>query len=62
MRLTNEIGQKATRFLLAARVQFFVMDTFLHFMTSDTTLFGISIHNWIIALAGFVVIWGGCSH
>jgi|BarGraIncu00222A_1022003.scaffolds.fasta_scaffold48382_1 hypothetical protein len=34
------------------------MDAFLGFMTSDTTLFGFDIHNWIVALAGFVVIWG----
>jgi hypothetical protein len=34
------------------------MNTFIHFMTSDTTLFGINIHNWIIVLVGFVVIWG----
>jgi hypothetical protein len=32
------------------------MDAFLRFMTSDTTLFGFDIHNWIVALAGFVVI------
>jgi hypothetical protein len=34
------------------------MDAFLHFMMSDTTLFGFNIHNWIVALAGFIVIWG----
>ena len=34
------------------------MDRFLYFMTSDTTLFGFNIHNWIVALVGFVVIWG----
>jgi hypothetical protein len=34
------------------------MDAFLRFMTSDTTLFGFNIHNWIAALAGVVVIWG----
>jgi hypothetical protein len=28
------------------------MDAFLRFMTSDTTLFGFNIHNWIVALAG----------
>ena len=34
------------------------MDAFSNFMMSDTTLFGFNIHNWIVALAGFIVIWG----
>ena len=34
------------------------MDTFLQFMKSGTTLLGFNIHNWVVALAGFVVIWG----
>ncbi len=34
------------------------MDIFLQFMASDTMLFGFNIHNWIVSLAGFVVILG----
>ena len=34
------------------------MDAFLHFMISDASILGFDIHNWIVALAGFVVIWG----
>jgi len=33
------------------------MDAFLQFMTADTTIDGFTIHNWIFALAGVVVIW-----
>lgn len=33
------------------------MDAFLKFMTTDTTIFGINIHNWMLALAGVVVLW-----
>ncbi len=33
------------------------MDAFLNFMTADTTIFGVTIHNWIIALTGVVVLW-----
>jgi hypothetical protein len=34
------------------------MDAFSNFMMSDTALFGFEIHNWIVALDGFIVIWG----
>ena len=33
------------------------MDAFLKFMTDDTTIFGLVIHNWILALAGVIVLW-----
>ena len=33
------------------------MDAFLNFMTGETTMYGYVVHNWIIALAGFVIIW-----
>lgn len=33
------------------------MDAFLNFMMADTTIFGVSIHNWMIGLAGVVVLW-----
>ncbi len=29
----------------------------MHFMTTDTSVFGLAIHNWMIALAITVVIW-----
>lgn len=32
------------------------MDDFLRFLTSDTTIFNITVHNWILALGGVVVI------
>jgi hypothetical protein len=34
------------------------MDAFYNFMTGDTTVYGFTAHNWLIALAGVVVIWG----
>jgi hypothetical protein len=34
-----------------------LMDVFLKFMTADTIIFGVSIHIWILALAGVVVLW-----
>lgn len=34
------------------------MDAFYTFMTSDTTIFGVTIHNWILTLGGVVIIWG----
>jgi hypothetical protein len=34
------------------------MDAFLNLMMSDTSIFGFDIQNWILALAGFAVIWG----
>jgi hypothetical protein len=34
------------------------MDAFLNFMMSDTSIFGFDMYNWILALAGFSVIWG----
>lgn len=33
------------------------MDAFLRFMTTDTTVFGMHIHNWMLGLAGVVVLW-----
>ena len=33
------------------------MDAFLNFMTADTTIFGLSIHNWMLGLAGVVILW-----
>jgi hypothetical protein len=33
------------------------MDAFLKFLTADTTIFGVNIHNWMIGLAVVVVIW-----
>ena len=33
------------------------MDPFLKFMTADTVIFGVNIHNWMLALAGVVVLW-----
>jgi hypothetical protein len=33
------------------------MDAFLNFMTADTTIFGIVVQNWMLALAGVVVFW-----
>jgi len=33
------------------------MDAFLNFMMSDTTVLNVTVHNWLIALGGFVVIW-----
>lgn len=33
------------------------MDAFLNFMTSDITVFNVTVHNWLIALAGIVVLW-----
>jgi hypothetical protein len=32
------------------------MDAFYNLMTGDTTLFGFTAHNWLIALAGVAVI------
>jgi len=34
------------------------MNAFYSFMTGDTAVFSITIHNWLIALAGVVVVWG----
>jgi hypothetical protein len=34
------------------------MDAFSNFMMSDTSIFGFVVHTWILALAGFAVIWG----
>jgi len=34
------------------------MDAFFGLMTGDTTLFGFTVHNWLIALGGVAVIWG----
>ena len=34
------------------------MDAFYNFMTADTTVYGFTAHNWLIALVGVVVIWG----
>ena len=33
------------------------MDAFLSFMADDTTLYGVTVHNWLIALVGVVIIW-----
>ena len=33
------------------------MDAFLKLMTDDTTIFGIVVHNWMLGLAGIVVLW-----
>lgn len=33
------------------------MDAFLNFMTADTMIFGVNVHNWMLGLAGIVVIW-----
>ena len=33
------------------------MDAFLNLMMSDTSIFGFDMYNWILALAGFTVIW-----
>jgi hypothetical protein len=33
------------------------MQAFLNFMTSDTMVFSMPVHNWIIALGGFAVLW-----
>ncbi|HEX5210349.1 MAG TPA: hypothetical protein VFW22_01260 [Pseudolabrys sp.] len=34
------------------------MDKFFSFMTGDTSVFGFTFHNWLVALAGVAVIWG----
>jgi hypothetical protein len=58
-RLTNEFPAKSYEIFIGSKeYNFCAMDAFLHFMMSDTTLFGLNIHNWIAALAGFIVIWG----
>lgn len=33
------------------------MDAFVKFMTGDTTIFSVTVHNWLLALGGVVVIW-----
>jgi hypothetical protein len=33
------------------------MDAFLKFMTDDTAIFGIVVHNWMLAFAGVIVLW-----
>jgi hypothetical protein len=33
------------------------MDAFLKFMTADTTIFGIVVHNWMLGLVGIFVLW-----
>lgn len=33
------------------------MDEILKFMTADTMIFGVNIHNWMLGLAGFIVLW-----
>ena len=33
------------------------MDAFLKLMTADTAIFGVSIHNWMLAFAGVVILW-----
>jgi len=33
------------------------MDAFLNFMTADTAIFGVNVHNWMLALAGFILLW-----
>jgi hypothetical protein len=33
------------------------MDAFLKFMTADTTIFGIVFQNWMLTLAGILVLW-----
>jgi hypothetical protein len=34
------------------------MNAFYSLMTGDTRVFDFTVHNWLIALAGVVVIWG----
>jgi hypothetical protein len=34
------------------------MNAFYSLMTGDTTVFNFTVHNWLIALGGVVVIWG----
>ena len=34
------------------------MDAFLDFMTSDTTVLHVTVHNWVIALGAFAILWG----
>ena len=33
------------------------MDAFYSLMTGDTTVFDVTVHNWLIALGGVVVLW-----
>jgi len=33
------------------------MNAFLSFMTRDTTVFNLTVHNWIAALCIFVALW-----
>jgi hypothetical protein len=33
------------------------MDAFLKFMTDDTTIFGIVVHNWMLAFVGVIIVW-----
>jgi hypothetical protein len=51
-------GKKLRDFYCPQRVQHSAMDAFLNFMMSDTSIFGFDMYNWILALAGFTVIWG----
>jgi hypothetical protein len=37
------------------------MDAFLSFMMSNTTVFNVTVQNWMIALIGFAVIWATVS-
>ena len=34
------------------------MDAFYNLLTGDITVYGVTVHNWLVALAGVVVIWG----
>jgi hypothetical protein len=34
------------------------MDAFFNFMTGDTTVLDVTVHNWVIALGAFAILWG----
>ena len=48
---------KIIRFLFGVRCIACLMDAFLNFMTADTAIFGVNVHNWMLALAGFILLW-----
>jgi uncharacterized integral membrane protein len=48
---------EAMRFLCIPWCIAHAMAEFFSFMTSDTTIFNVAVHNWLLALGGVVVIW-----
>jgi hypothetical protein len=55
--LTVIEGGKLRDFYGAHGVERRIMDAFLKLMTSDTTLYGVSVQNWMILVAGIFIIW-----